>query len=73
MTHTKFTTQDSPRSENFRYTVMASKRVVQRRLYYFLRLCDFIIFHSLHRMVVESVKDLRMIMDKSQNAVVKTT
>lgn len=37
---------------------MASKRVVQRRLYFFLRLCDYIIFNTLHSMVVESVSDL---------------
>uniref|UniRef100_A0A7S4P4P5 Dynein heavy chain linker domain-containing protein n=1 Tax=Guillardia theta TaxID=55529 RepID=A0A7S4P4P5_GUITH len=48
----------SPRAENFRYTVMASKRVVQRRLYYFLRLCDYVIFNTLHTMVVESTSEL---------------
>eukprot|EP00960_Hanusia_phi_P070417 767305-Hanusia_phi.AAC.13 len=48
----------SPRAENFRYTVMASKRVVQRRLYFFLRLCDYVIFNTLHTMVVESTSEL---------------
>jgi len=48
----------SPRADIFRYTVMASKRVVQRRLFYFLRLADYIIFSSLHEMVVESVTEL---------------
>ena len=46
------------RMDSFRYTVMASKRVVQRRLFYFLRLADYIIFSSLHEMVVESVVEL---------------
>ena len=50
--------KQSPRAENFRYTVMASKRVVQRRLYFFLRLCDYMIFNTLHSMVVESVSEL---------------
>lgn len=48
----------SPRADSFRYTVMASKRVVQRRLFYFLRLADYIIFSTLHEMVVESVTEL---------------
>ncbi len=50
--------KSSPRAESFRYTVMASKRVVQRRLYYFLRLCDYIIFNTLQTMVTDSVSDL---------------
>ena len=50
--------QKSPRADSFRYTVMASKRVVQQRLFYFLRLADYIIFSTLHEMVVESVTEL---------------
>ena len=38
--------------------VMASKRVVQRRIFFFLRLCDYVIFNTLHSMVVESVTEL---------------
>lgn len=37
---------------------MASKRVVQRRIFFFLRLCDYVIFNTLHSMVVESVTEL---------------
>jgi hypothetical protein len=50
--------QKSPRADSFRYTVMASKRVVQQRLFYFLRLADCVIFSTLHEMVVESVTEL---------------
>ena len=50
--------KNSPRADSFRYTVMASKRVVQRRLFFFLRLADYIIFTTLHEMVVESVTEL---------------
>ena len=50
--------QASPRAENFRYTVMASKRVVQKRIFFFLRLCDYVIFSTLQSMVVESVTEL---------------
>ena len=38
--------------------VMASKRVAQKRIYFFLRLCDYVIFNTLHSMVVESVTEL---------------
>ena len=50
--------KSSPRAENFRYTVMASKRVVQQRIFYFLRLCDYVIFNTLQTMVVDSVTNL---------------
>jgi len=50
--------QQSTQADSFRYTVMASKRVVQQRLFYFLRLADYIIFSTLHEMVVESVTEL---------------
>lgn len=48
----------SPRGDNFRYTVMATKRIIQRRLFYFLRLADYIIFSTLQEMVVEAIQEL---------------
>jgi len=48
----------SPRATSFKYTVMASKRVVHKRLYMFLQLSDYVIFSTLHSMVVWSLDDL---------------
>ncbi len=50
--------KDASTASNFKYTVMASKRVEHRRLYHFLRLADYVIFNSLHVLVIESLSEL---------------
>jgi len=39
-------------SQNYRYTIKASKRVEHQRLYHLLRLCDYVIFNSLYSIVI---------------------
>ena len=48
------------KASEFKYTVMASKRVEHRRLFHFLLLCDYIMFSSLQFVVVQSVTDIAM-------------
>ena len=45
-------------SQNYRYTVKASKRVEHQRLFHLLRVCDYVIFSTLHDMVNMTLRDL---------------
>jgi hypothetical protein len=43
---------------NFRYTVMASKRIEHQRLFHLLRACDYIVSNTLHEMVISAMQSL---------------
>lgn len=45
-------------SQNYRYTVKASKRVEHQRLLHLLRVCDYVIMSTLHEMVNMTLSDL---------------
>ena len=43
---------------NFRYTVMASKRIEHQRLFALLRACDYLVANTLHEIVVTTMEAL---------------
>lgn len=49
---------EQPKNVAFKYTVMASKRAEHGRLHNLIRLIDYMIFNTLHAVVVDSLCDL---------------
>jgi hypothetical protein len=59
-------------AQNYRYTVKASKRVEHQRLYHLLRMCDYVIFSTLHQMVNSTLRTLLLHLAPAGDLVVAT-
>lgn len=51
-------TRKKDEAPDFKYTMIAAKRAMHKLLYNFMRLCDYVVFATLHKLVLVSVEDM---------------